>query len=318
MIPQVSDVFTRARANLDHSGGNVAPFTDAVLQEALAEGYDILFAAFLEHQLPRIQNSTLYVLPANTTSLTPATASITDFGELIALEERLNGSTEKYTQLWEYGVNLPQIDAADQLRYFIWRLDTFYFLGATTARQLRLTYYASGTAPTTGTLGVDGSLVYFGNITAAIAGRRKGHDEWKDLWKRAVGENYEKGYLGGDLWRLIQPMDRSTQRVRIQPRAFSLSRGVYRRPPAVHVAAQGGSMAPTRISIALGNMTGTVDGVNATFTSTLGPVLRHVQLFLNGIGLNFNVGFTFSGSSITFLTGYIPQAGDDFYADVWI
>ena len=60
---------------------------------------------------------------------------------------------------------------------------------------------------------------------------------------------------------------------------------------------------------------GTIDGVNDTFTLAGAPALdaggvAELWLSKNGILLAPGVGFTISGGTITFLAGYIPQAGN--------
>jgi hypothetical protein len=55
---------------------------------------------------------------------------------------------------------------------------------------------------------------------------------------------------------------------------------------------------------------GTVDGVNNTLTLALTPLGSSLMLFRNGLYLTTNFDYTLSGSTITFLTGALPQPGD--------
>jgi hypothetical protein len=58
---------------------------------------------------------------------------------------------------------------------------------------------------------------------------------------------------------------------------------------------------------------GTIDGVNPTFTVARPPnPPASLQLFRNGQLMRFGPGndFTLAGSTVTFLAGAIPQAGD--------
>jgi archaellin len=57
---------------------------------------------------------------------------------------------------------------------------------------------------------------------------------------------------------------------------------------------------------------GTVDGVNATFTLANTPTAGTVKIWVNGVRMNVGAGndYTISGTTITFLTGAIPVTGD--------
>lgn len=62
---------------------------------------------------------------------------------------------------------------------------------------------------------------------------------------------------------------------------------------------------------------GTVDGVNATFTLANTPTGGTVTLHKNGVRQLAGAGndYTISGTSVTFLAGNIPQVGDNLLAD---
>jgi hypothetical protein len=62
---------------------------------------------------------------------------------------------------------------------------------------------------------------------------------------------------------------------------------------------------------------GTIDGVNDTFTIANSPVAGTLQLFKNGIRMREGAGddFTISGATITFNAGQIPITGDVLLAD---
>src|SRR5438309_1792001 len=130
MVPTRGQVRTRFRSFGDDPNG--ATFTDAVFDEAFSEAYDVLFNAALNLQIPRLRNIISYTLPANTTSLSPAVAGISDFGDYEEIEERASGSSDNYTPL-EARDQHRQRTPADRLLEFVYRMDTFYFIGATTA-----------------------------------------------------------------------------------------------------------------------------------------------------------------------------------------
>lgn len=58
--------------------------------------------------------------------------------------------------------------------------------------------------------------------------------------------------------------------------------------------------------------TGTINGVNATFTLAASPLAGKEQVYVNGILQNSGAGndYTISAATITFLAGAIPQTGD--------
>lgn len=314
MIPTVAQVMTRARALLDEADpGNV--FTDTILTPAFSEAYDILWGELLKAEAPRISNIALYTLPASTVVLTPATASIADFGELIELEERASGSSDDFATVDEVD-RLPQRTASDALREFVWRLDSFYFVGANTIRQLRINYYASGTAPAAGSIGIDGTLLFFGNCTAAIAGKRKGYEEWQELWVRAVGDKYTNGILGGELYNIMLPIVRSKQRTPLQPAPFTMGRLPRRQWRGFNVSAVGGGDVPVYYTSASGTLTGAINGVNVTF---LMPVsARAVSVVVNGITMTPALAYAHSGNAIVFLAGYEPPTGSDISVQAYI
>jgi hypothetical protein len=64
--------------------------------------------------------------------------------------------------------------------------------------------------------------------------------------------------------------------------------------------------------------TGTINGSNTTFTLANTPsVAASVHVFVNGLRQLLGTGndYTFSSTTITFLTGSIPQTGDILFVD---
>lgn len=208
-------------------------FTNTYLQDSFASAYEELYDALLQHQLPAIELIVTHTLAADLTELDPADASITNFGELVRLEERKNGTSDHFVTMTEIE-ELPQRDPyADRLTCFEWRADKFYFVGSTDAIELRITYRASGDAPTTDStvIGIDNAQNFLAYRMAAIAGPPKGYYEIAgacDIEARGKDGN------GGALHRLLQPMVRSLNRVPVQQPAFSAGSNtaeVRGRPP---------------------------------------------------------------------------------------
>lgn len=319
MVPTRSQIKTRFRALLDDVNG--ATFTDTVFTEAFTEAYDALFNAFLNAQCPRIKIITTYTLPANTTSLTPATAGITDMADPDELKERLSGSSEKYIPL-DWVDDLPQRDPTDRLCEFDWRFDTFYFVGATTARDLQITYESSGAAPSddNASINVDGCETFLAKAAAAACGWRKGYNELADKYKlEAYGPKYDLGMIGGELFRIIQPRVRSMQHVQLVHKPYSAAQRINTRRRVPYVQAQqpaGASLAPVQFSTATGTITGTIDGVNATFYLSY-PVSAAV-IYRNGIRMTQPLDVTFGANQMVFAAGQIPQIGDVLTAEGYL
>ena len=59
---------------------------------------------------------------------------------------------------------------------------------------------------------------------------------------------------------------------------------------------------------------GTMDSANPTFTLTRAPVSGSLKLWHNGLRRTEGVHFTLSGLTITFLSPYLPDAGDSLHA----
>jgi len=82
MIPTVANVMDAARSHLgdtEIAGGQL--WTNAALQTFLNQAYGEMLRAFAQSSIARIYRRSYYNLPANTSYLAPATASITNFGE---------------------------------------------------------------------------------------------------------------------------------------------------------------------------------------------------------------------------------------------
>jgi len=317
MIPTRAQVKTRYLALLDDAIGAVflddpsgPPNNEAIFQAAFGEAYDALYTAFLNYQCPRIKLIATTILNPTVTSLVPAD-DWEDFADFDLLEERQNGSTDKFFPLTQWDI-LPQRGMFDRLLDFVWRNDTFYFIGATTQRELRVTYETSSHAPTDdGTsISVDGSLTFLAKYAAAVAGPRKGYDELAArYWADAVGPRYEEGAIGGELWRMISPRVREMQHVQLAPRPYSVMRrmGYINRAP--YVAAQqpagGTSMAPVQFTTNNGTITGAIDGLNAVFYLSY-PVAVLDDLTVNGIRMTQGADYAFGANVITFFPSAIP------------
>lgn len=316
MIPTVEQIKTRFRVLLDDPNGY--SYTDAVFSEAFGAAYDALFNALLVYQCDRIRIVASTQIAPLTTSFAPSSA-FSDFAEFDEVEERLYGSNDKFVTLAQWD-KLPQRDMTDRLLDFEWRFDTFYFVGSTTARELRITYESSGSAPSSGSINLDGCLTFLACFAVGVAGPLKGDDELAATnMVRAVGQKYDQGVIGGELWRIIQPRVRERQHVQLAPKPYSASRRqLVRRTP--YIAAQQpagtGVGVPAQFAYSSGTITGTIDGTNAQFF--LAYPVTAAQVMLNGVVLTPGTHYTFGANVVNFIAPYIPQPGAEILVTGWV
>lgn len=230
MIPSVEEVLQLAARLL---GDPLArKFTPDRLQPFFEMAYEELTGEMARYHIAKQKRAVLYTLSANTTSLTPATAAISNFGELIRMEERRNGSSDLFT-LVERVDRLPQVSAIEKLLYQEWYDDTWHFIGATQAIELRINYWDSGVAPTTGSIGMDGCKNFLAYRTAAGAALPAGNVELgRDLDRQARGPMLDGG--GGFLHSFIQAQVVAEQQAQMQPPAYRSSQvNPTGRPPGL-------------------------------------------------------------------------------------
>lgn len=316
MISTFSAVKTRVLALLDDP--NQRTFTDPIVLEGMNEATDALYGAFVFYEIPRAKVVAYYTLPANTTNVSPATAGITDMGEVIEVSER-GSSAEKYRHVDEVD-DLDDRPMATFLGQWEWRGDNFWFVGSTMARELRISYFTTVEAQSdfSQSTGVDGARTFLSKYCAGMIGPRKGYDMAKDYMLQAVGSRYNDGVIGGELFRLCQPMVRSRQRVPVAPKPYSvIRRRIIRKPP--YIAAQqpaGVGMAPIQFSTEDGTITGTIDGVNDTFY--LAYPVSSANVYRSGVLMTQPTDVAWVTNQIIFAASQIPQLGDVITVLAWL
>lgn len=121
--------------------------------------------------------SAAIVVGIGSTSLTlPA-----DLVEPNFLEERLNGSSDSYSPMFRAD-NLPNRQPVNSLIDWEWREEAINFVGALTARQVKINYLKSGD-----TIVSANSLVNIIDADLYLAPKTAG------LAAKYIGENYERG-----------------------------------------------------------------------------------------------------------------------------
>lgn len=322
MRPTRGQVKTQFQNLLDDPAGAV--FSDAVFQPAFSEAYDALFTALLTNQCPRLTNIINVTVPPLTPSLTPLQMGIVDFGDYEWLSERPFGSSDRYSDL-EPLDRLQQRTPTDRLLEFVYRNDTFYFVGATGVIDLRIEYETSGEAPATDdiVINLDGCSTFLSNYAAGVAGGRKGYDEIANrCMLLAVGPKYDLGSIGGELFRIVQTRVRSRQHVQIAHKPFTASRRVWANRAVPYVAAQQGTTGggaqnvPIQFSSATGTIVGAIDGSNTVFVLSIGQVQQMVVAVNGQTKTGGGIDYTAVDNQITFVVA--PTTGQVVTAEAYL
>jgi hypothetical protein len=300
MKPTVEQVTVRIQQLLDDTAGRWFPTPLAFLGYQLA--YEHLRQAMIVHQIPAAVIVTTFTLPANANYATTEMAAITNFGELVELAERRPGTNEDWVPLIEG--NIRNGTPGTTLGMFEWRGDAFWFVGATTARELRIRYYDSGEPPVSGSVGIDGSLEYLGYYGAAEIGPTKGYDaqECQRYRVLAIGPNLDD--RAGFIHTLLHPMVRGLSRVQRQQPAYGVRASWRRVRPMPYIAAPPATAGVEQVL----TISGVIDGENAVFMLNGFP--QDLDLYRNGLLMYPGVAYTLDGPQITFLPDYIPRPGD--------
>lgn len=133
-------------------------------------------------------------------------------------------STERFAPMSSPD-DLPERDPGPELLEYDWHDDTFFFVGATEVRQLKIEYSSSGNAPLTGSTGLDGALNFLGARTAAGAVGSRGQ---KGRAGELLAECYgTPGRVAGFLDNFLCDAIKSMQRTCYQPPAYRRQRVRY-------------------------------------------------------------------------------------------
>jgi hypothetical protein len=124
------------------------------------------------------------------------------------------------------GEDFRDMDAADRLEKFpqgegssfgkaAWLNDVFIFAPCTQDRQLKITYFASGAAPTstTASIGIDDSLDFLSTYAAALALGPRNAERAKELLGEALGPKMLADASGGLLWESLNAEVKAQQRI---------------------------------------------------------------------------------------------------------
>lgn len=300
----------------------------SVFQAGFSQAYDILFNNALNQQIPLVEKVVQgIIIPPSPIpfGVTPAQIGLFDFGDVEWVSERAAGSTDQFKDLIDTD-RLPQQQPTDRLIYFVYQNGMLNFIGCTTPRELQLKYvFSSAGAPTDDTVAVafDNCLNFLTNYAAGCVLRNKGYDEMgARALSFAVGPKFDLGQIGGELFRLMQPLVRSRQNVKVAPKPYSSRpwRRGYAGYGSGYVQSQfgttgGGGSQNVPLQFSSSNfgattIVGSIDGSNLIFFFPI-PVYPSYGIFRNGVYQTSGVDYIpFGANQFTFLAGSVPQPGD--------
>lgn len=296
----------------------------SVFQAGFSQAFDLLFSNALNQQIPRVEQvvSGIIIPPSPIPfSVTPAAMGLTSFADWEWISERQAGSNDKFIDLWDED-RLTQRAPVDRLLETVYQNGAFQFVGCTTVREIQIKYVSSDVAPTSdnAVISFDNSLNFLANYAFGVMGGNKGYDDIANRCRSfAVGPKFDLGSIGGELFRLMQPLVRSRQNVVIAHRPYSSVRRIAGRYNAIpYVASQfgttggGNQSVPLQFTSANGTIIGTIDGINLVFFLPLG-VQQNIGLYRNGDLQTYGMppaDYVNVGNQITFNTGSVPQPGD--------
>ena len=235
MIPTVEHCSSRAAFHLGDSVGR--RYSPADLRTAVSAAWEEIVAYMGMHGVASLELTTLYDLPAATSTLLPSEAGISNFGEPIRLWERPAGSAEDWTLLHGPVEVLPQdSNPAQYLGVFRWVGERFEFKPAAGAIQLKIEYTGSGAAPDSGSMGIDDCTNAVAKLAAAIIAPTKGDDSLvpgllEAVWGGTSPASKERCHVHV----LIQQQLKTKQMNRFQMPAYGPNRGGGGRLPARHL-----------------------------------------------------------------------------------
>ncbi len=299
---------------------NVGTGAQSVFQSGFSQAVDLLFNNALNQQVPRVEQVVQgIIIPPSPVpfSVTPAAMGLSSFADWEWISERAAGSNDKFLDLIDED-RLTQRAPTDRLLETVYQDNAFQFVGCTTVRELQIKYVSSDVAPTAdaAVITFDNSLNFLANYAAGVTAGQKGYEEIGNRCRSfAVGPKFDLGSIGGELFRLMQPLVRARQKVQVAHKPFTTQRRMYGKWRGVpYVAAQmgttggGNQSTPVQFSTGNGTITPMPDGVNLIFWLSLGVL--SLSVYKNGILQTAGLDYVSLNNQVTFLPASIPQVGD--------
>lgn len=124
---------------------------------------------------------------------------------------------------------VPEEDPQQDLNFWEWRDDVFFFRPSTEQRQLRIEYESSGTAPSSGSIGIDDSKDFLAHRTAGLTAPSYGEpQQGQILTQLALGPSMQADGSGGFLRDLFLNDLQEKQNRQRRPQPFRRRRNHYR------------------------------------------------------------------------------------------
>jgi hypothetical protein len=170
----VTSINNEARALLNDQGIN--KYTDTILLPYDKKAYDELQHEMFISKLATLKEvaAILVNVPAVTTVLNGVAGFPTDLYVPVDLSERAGGSVvgTEFAPMEEREWD-PDIDLDTAFRYWVWREEEIKVPGATSARDIRLTYmkFLTQIVDSTSTITVDGANTFLSARVASLAAR---------------------------------------------------------------------------------------------------------------------------------------------------
>lgn len=200
MAVTAAEALTECKVLLNDPSGNIYP--DDRLLPLMQKAYRELQTKLLLNGLTVVKEYTLGTpipVPIGTAQLGDGTGLPTDIVYPIEMWERPAGSTQLFAEMTERAWE-PEAKPGSSLIYWTWREEEIKFLGATTAREVRLKYMQGLTkiASAASVIEVNNATTWLAARTAAIAAFVLGSNP-----TRAEGLNGDAGQALEDLLRYL-------------------------------------------------------------------------------------------------------------------
>ena len=167
MTPTVDQVLNRARSLLADPSGQ--EFGDPDLQPFFELAYEVLSQELELFSSSEVERTATFTVPAGTEDVDPTSYGVSDVESITEVEERPAGSTDDD---WTPVAGRPELvpgTPGDRIGEYELENGVLRTRGANLNVELRLSYRTTGTAPSSGSVGIPGSLPYLSAKTAALA-----------------------------------------------------------------------------------------------------------------------------------------------------
>ncbi len=189
----VSSIIPRIAARLNDSAQDI--FTnDTILSFAQDAADELQMELELYGILALEKKSPVIVIPQGVTDMGTAGLLPNDMLEPQKLQERISGSTDLFVdmtrRMWT-----PEVQPTDSLRYWDYREENIFFVGATQARDVKISYLKRliVVMDVNSVINVNNSQQFMINRTAAMCARDIGENPTRaDELDNAAARNLEK------------------------------------------------------------------------------------------------------------------------------